>query len=105
AEDRAAALRRLMAEEARLPFDLARGHLFRARLLRLADEDHVLLATLHHIVADGWSLGVLVRELGALYTAFSRNEPSPLPHLPAQYADFAQWLRLWLSGELLLRQL
>ncbi|HEY2940845.1 MAG TPA: amino acid adenylation domain-containing protein, partial [Vicinamibacteria bacterium] len=105
AEDRAAALRRLMAEEARLPFDLARGHLFRARLLRLADEDHVLLATLHHIVADGWSLGVLVRELGALYTAFSRNEPSPLPHLPVQYADFAQWQRQWLSGERLQRQL
>jgi len=96
--------RRLIVEEARLPFDLSRGPLFRCRLLRFAEEEHVLLATLHHIVADEWSLGIVVRELSALYAAFSHGEPSPLPEPPVQYADYAHWQRRLLSGERLERE-
>ncbi|MEW5926797.1 MAG: amino acid adenylation domain-containing protein, partial [Gemmatimonadota bacterium] len=96
---------RLAAEEALIPFDLARGPLLRSTLLRLGEEDHVLLLTLHHVVSDAWSMGVLVREVSALYGAFSRGEPSPLPELPVQYADYALWQRRWLSGETLERQL
>jgi amino acid adenylation domain-containing protein/non-ribosomal peptide synthase protein (TIGR01720 family) len=87
------------AREARRPFDLARGPLLRARLLALGEEEHVVLLTLHHIVSDGWSLGVLVRELAALYEAFASGRPSPLSPLPIQCADFAQWQRRWLEGE------
>ncbi|HEX2095690.1 MAG TPA: amino acid adenylation domain-containing protein, partial [Longimicrobiaceae bacterium] len=90
---------RLADEEARAPFDLARGPLLRATLLRLAEREHVLVLVLHHIVTDGWSMGVLFRELAALYTAFSRGEPSPLPDLTVQYPDFAAWQRKHLSGE------
>ncbi len=93
--------RRLADEEALRPFDLARGPLLRSTLLRLDEDDHVLLLTLHHVVSDGWSMRVLVREVSALYAAFSRGEPSPLPELPVQYADFAVWQRAWLSGETL----
>ncbi len=89
---------RLAAEEAKRPFDLERGPLVRAALLRLDATDHRLLLTLHHIVADGWSVEVLLRELAALY------QGSPLPELPVQYADFAAWQRSWLSGEVLTRQ-
>ncbi|HSK75747.1 MAG TPA: amino acid adenylation domain-containing protein [Thermoanaerobaculia bacterium] len=98
---RDAEIRRLAVEEARLPFDLARGPLLRVRLLRSGDAEHVCLFTLHHIVSDGWSESVLVREIGALYRAFTRGEPSPLPELPVQYADFAHWQRRWLEGEAL----
>jgi amino acid adenylation domain-containing protein len=80
------------------PFDLARGPLLRVRLLALGDREHILLLTLHHIVADGWSWGVLGRELGALYQALRAGEESPLPPLPVQYADFALWQRSWLDG-------
>ena len=93
-EHRAAALAR--AEAAR-PFDLASGPLLRATLLRLGERDHVLLFTMHHIVSDGWSLGVLVREVAALYGAFAAGQPSPLPDLAIQYADFAQWQRQYLD--------
>ncbi|HYI01511.1 amino acid adenylation domain-containing protein, partial [Hyalangium sp.] len=93
--------RRLSREEARLPFDLGRGPLLRASLLRLGLEEHVFLATLHHIVSDGWSMGVLRRELGSLYRAFSAGEPSSLSELPLQYADYAAWQRGWLSGRVL----
>ena len=86
-------------EEARLPFNLATGPLIRASLVRLGAEDHVLLVTMHHIVSDGWSMGVLIREVGALYRAFIKDEPSPLAELPVQYADFAVWQRRWLTGE------
>ncbi|MET0396637.1 MAG: non-ribosomal peptide synthase/polyketide synthase [Longimicrobiaceae bacterium] len=96
---------RLAAEEALRPFDLARGPLLRATLLRLGAADHVLCSTLHHVVSDGWSRGVLVREVSALYAAFRRGEPSPLPELEVQYADFAAWQRRWLSGEALDAQL
>ena len=96
---------RLAREETRRPFDLARGPLVRATLLRLAHEDHVLLLSLHHIVCDGWSMGVFYRELSVLYQAFSNGKPSPLTALPIQYADFAVWQRQWLAGEVLETQL
>ncbi|XXX72653.1 amino acid adenylation domain-containing protein [Sorangium sp. So ce134] len=84
--------------EARTPFDLKRGPLLRARLLSLSEQEHVLLLTLHHIVSDGWSLGVLVREVTALYDAFAHGRESPLAPLAIQYADYAAWQRAWLSG-------
>jgi amino acid adenylation domain-containing protein len=96
---------RLATEEAQRPFDLARGPLVRTSLLRLGPREHVFLLTLHHIVSDGWSMGVLSRELNALYGAFARGAPSPLPELPIQYADFALWQRRALAGEALERQL
>ena len=97
--------RRLAREEADKPFDLRQGPLFRTALIRLGKYDHVLLLTLHHIVSDGWSMGVLYRELSALYQAFANEEPSPLADLPIQYADFAVWQRDWLRGEVLENQL
>jgi hypothetical protein len=97
--------RRLMDEEARGPFDLARGPLIRAKLLRLEARQHLVLVTLHHIVADAWSLGILVREVSALYDAFAHGRPSPLPEPVLQYADYAQWQRDWLSGPVLQAQL
>ena len=100
-----AEVRRLAAEEAQRPFDLARGPLLRVCLLKLGEEDHGLLLTLHHIVTDGWSLGVFIHELSALYQAFSTGRPSPLAGLPIQYADFAAWQRGWLQGAVLEGQL
>jgi amino acid adenylation domain-containing protein len=97
--------RRLAQAESLRPFDLQKGPLFRARLLRLAAEDHALVLAMHHIVSDAWSLGVLVRELGALYRAFAAGEASPLPELTVQYADWAAWQRQWLGGAALERQL
>ncbi len=93
------------AEEARRPFDLARGPLLRARLIRLAAEDHFLLLTMHHVVSDAWTRGIMSHEIRAIYEAFCRGEPSPLPELPIQYADFAEWQRGWLQGEVLDQQL
>ncbi len=87
----------IQTESAR-PFDLQAGPLFRAALLRLAPERHVLLLTMHHIVADGWSLEILLRELAVLYEAFLAGHPSPLPELPVQYADFAVWQRRLAQG-------
>ena len=103
--DAEAELERLAAEEALAPFDLAHGPLIRARLIRLADDDHALLVTMHHIVSDGWSMSVLVNEFSALYAAFSQGRPDPLPPLPIQYADYAVWQRRWITGEVLQRQL
>ncbi|HEU4562188.1 MAG TPA: amino acid adenylation domain-containing protein, partial [Longimicrobium sp.] len=97
-------LGRLVAEEAEAPFDLARGPLVRGRLIRLAGDEHVLLVTMHHIVSDGWSLGIFARELSVLYEAFRAGRPDPLPPLPVQYADYAAWQRRWLEGEVLQRQ-
>ena len=96
---------RQMRQEAEAGFDLQRGPLLRARLLRLDDEEHLLLFTMHHIVSDGWSQGVLVREVGALYTAYTEGKPSPLPEPGLQYADYAAWQREWLRGEVLDAQL
>ncbi|MGZ0700663.1 amino acid adenylation domain-containing protein [Pseudomonas piscis] len=98
------ALQALVQGEASAPFDLERGPLIRGRLVTLADDHHVLLLTLHHIVSDGWSMGVLTRELVALYAAFSRGLPDPLPPLAVQYSDFAHWQRRWLSGDVLQQQ-
>ncbi len=96
---------RLANEEAIRPFDLSNSPLLRVTLLRLGEKSHVLLVTMHHIVSDGWSIGIFIRELSALYKAFSTKAPSPLPELPIQYADFAVWQRQWLSGEVLETQL
>jgi amino acid adenylation domain-containing protein len=90
---------RLAAEMAQRPFDLARGPLLRTALLRRGQNDHVFLLVMHHIISDGWSLGIFWRELIALYNAFYVNRPSPLPELPIQYADFAVWQRERLQGE------
>jgi amino acid adenylation domain-containing protein len=103
--DRETQAQRLAVEEVRRPFELARGPLFRAALLRLQPEEHLLVLTVHHIISDAWSLGVLFRELGALYRASARGEPSPLPDLPIQYADYAVWQRRTLHGEPLEREL
>jgi amino acid adenylation domain-containing protein/thioester reductase-like protein len=105
AAEREAQARRLATEEAARPFDVAAGPLVRARLLRLGQAEHLALLTVHHLVSDGWSVGVLVREAAALYQAFSAGRPSPLPELPVQYADFALWQRQWLQGETLQRLL
>jgi len=92
---------RLATEEAQESFDLATGPLFRVKLLRLEEAEYMLLVTMHHIVYDGWSHDIFLRELAALYDAFSSGKPSPLPELPIQYADFAHWQREWLQGEVL----
>src|SRR5689334_16727370 len=100
-----ATVSKLADEEARRPFDLSAGPLLRASLLAFDSNTHVLFLTMHHIVSDGWSLGVLFRELAAIYKAFAGGEPSPLPPLPIQYADFAVWQRESLQGPALHRQL
>jgi len=102
--DAEARLDRLAAAEAAMPFDLEQGPLIRGRLVRLAKDDHALLVTMHHIVSDGWSMGVLTRELTALYEANVRGKEDPLPPLLVQYADYAVWQRRWLAGEVLKRQ-
>jgi amino acid adenylation domain-containing protein len=103
--EREAEARREAAADAARPFDLAAGPLFRAALLRLGHEEHVLLLCIHHAVSDGWSLGVLFREMSALYPAFSRGERPALPEPPVQYADFAVWQREQLRGPVLERQI
>ncbi|MFY0568156.1 non-ribosomal peptide synthase/polyketide synthase [Archangium lansingense] len=105
ASEREAVAQRLAHQEAQRPFDLANGPLLRASLLRLAPDDHVLLVTLHHIISDGWSMGVLVREVAAFYAAFASGQQPSLPPLPVQYADFALWQRSRLQGEVLEAQL
>jgi non-ribosomal peptide synthetase component F len=100
-----AEVERLATAAAQGSFDLAQGPLLRATLLQLNETEHILLLTMHHIVSDGWSMGVFIRELAALYCAFSNEKPSPLPELPIQYADFAHWQRQWLQGEVLEEQL
>ncbi|MDL2403988.1 condensation domain-containing protein, partial [Rhizobium mayense] len=102
--DAQAALLELCQEEACTPFDLSRGPLIRGRLIRMSDEEHVFLLTQHHIVSDGWSMGVLVRELSSLYRAFLAGQDDPLPPLAIQYPDYAAWQRQWLSGERLQTQ-
>ncbi|WP_204014564.1 non-ribosomal peptide synthetase, partial [Virgisporangium aurantiacum] len=99
--DAFAQTQQFIEQDAECPFDLARGPLLRANLLRLGRADYVLCLTMHHIVCDEWSAGVLWRELSALYEAYRRGEDSPLPALPVQYADFAVWQRDCLRGDLL----
>ena len=103
--DLEAAVRRRAGEEARRAFDLTAGPLFRAALLRLGAEDYVLLLSMHHVVSDGWSMGIFFRELSALYAAYREGGESPLPDLAVQYADYAVWQREHLTGEVLERQL
>ena len=93
--------RRVAGEEAARGFDLSRGPLLRAKILRLGGQDQALLLTMHHIVSDEWSMGVLINEVNRLYAAYSRGEASPLEELPIQYADYAVWQREWLRGEAL----
>ena len=104
-EEKEATAARFAAEQARKPFNLAEGPLLRVKLLRLAEEDHVLLVTMHHIISDGWSIKVLIREIGELYEAYANGREAVLPDLPLQYADFAAWQRGWLQGERLEEQL
>ncbi|HEX3249416.1 MAG TPA: amino acid adenylation domain-containing protein, partial [Pyrinomonadaceae bacterium] len=100
-----AEVERLASEEAQRPFDLSVGPLLRAQLLRVTDEEHVVVVTMHHIVSDGWSMNLLVREVSRLYEAYRSGQESPLPELPIQYADYAAWQREWLNGEVLDREL
>ncbi|MEI2581572.1 non-ribosomal peptide synthetase [Scytonema sp. PRP1] len=97
--------RRLMTQEAQRPFNLSTDPLLQVTLLRLDEAEHILVLNMHHIVSDGWSIGVLIREIALLYTAFASNQRSPLPELPIQYADFAYWQRQWLQGDVLAKQL
>ncbi|MBD2529846.1 amino acid adenylation domain-containing protein [Nostoc flagelliforme FACHB-838] len=104
-EQRVAELSRLTKEEAQTGFDLTQAPLLRVQLLQLDAEDHIILLTLHHIVSDGWSTEILIREVATLYTDLSYGRPSSLPQLSIQYADFAVWQRQWLEGEALKNQL
>ncbi|HEY6050309.1 MAG TPA: condensation domain-containing protein, partial [Thermoanaerobaculia bacterium] len=96
---REAEMLRFCSEEAAIPFDLARGPLIRGRRLRLSENEHVLLITMHHIVSDAWSRSVFLNELAQLYGAYIQGRPSPLPELAIQYADFALWERDHVRGE------
>ena len=104
-QEREEEVKRLAIKEADRPFDLTKGPLIRVTLLKLGQTEHILLLTMHHIVFDGWSREILVRELATLYENFSRGKYSPLPELSIQYADFAHWQRQRLPGEVLDRQL
>ncbi len=99
------ATKQLAQQQAIQPFDLARLPLVRATLVVLSKTEHILLVCMHHVVSDGWSMGVFVQELAALYNAYSQAQPSPLTPLPIQYADFAIWQRNWLQGDVLQTQL
>jgi len=96
---------RITLEEAQRSFDLTRSPLLRVTLLRLSKEEHLMLLVMHHIISDGWSLGVLIKEITILYTAFAQGRSSPLAPLPIQYADYAHWQREWLRGQALTEQL
>ncbi len=102
---REAEVTRFLTEEAQRPFDLTTGPLVRVTLLRLSEQEHVALLAMHHIVSDGWSMAVLVKEVATLYEAFAAGKPSPLPELSIQYADFAMWQREWLQGPVLANQI
>ena len=102
--EQTAEISRLISEQGSQPFQLGSGPLLRFTLVRLGDTEHAGLLTMHHIISDGWSVGVLLNELAPIYEAFLRSEPSPLPELRIQYADFAAWQREWLRGETLEKQ-
>ena len=97
--------RQIAGADAQTGFDLAKGPLFRGQLIKLAEQDHVLVFNLHHTITDGWSMGILIKEVALLYPAFLKDEPSSLPALPIQYADYAVWQRNWLQGKVLEKQL
>jgi amino acid adenylation domain-containing protein len=98
-------IRNRIQQEAETPFDFAAGKFLRAELLRFGNEEHILILATHHIVSDAWSMGILTRELWALYEAYANDRPPPLQDLSVQYADFAVWQRNWLQGEVLESQL
>lgn len=100
-EERDVEVRRRANAEAQHPFNLTGDPLLRATILKLDAEDYVVLFTMHHIISDGWSMGVLIQEVAAVYEAFCVGKPSPLPELPIQYADFAIWQREWLQGQVM----
>ncbi|MEM7346155.1 MAG: amino acid adenylation domain-containing protein, partial [Chloroflexota bacterium] len=104
-KDRASKIQQAAEEEAHRPFDLAQGPLLRTTLLKLAEDVYILLLTMHHIISDGWSMGLFTKELDTLYQAFSADEASPLQDLTIQYADFAAWQRAWLQGDTLEKHL
>ncbi|HEU5132027.1 MAG TPA: condensation domain-containing protein, partial [Pyrinomonadaceae bacterium] len=99
--EREAAVREFASYEAAKPFDLGHGPLLRVKLVRLGPDEHMLLLTMHHIVSDGWSMPVLIREVSELYSAFASGREPQLEELPIQYADYASWQRDWLQGEVL----
>ncbi|WP_336948335.1 amino acid adenylation domain-containing protein [Serratia nevei] len=103
-QDAQSQARQLAQRLTEAPFDLTQGPLVRAALIRLADEEHLFLLTCHHIISDGWSTGILLRELGALYGAFRRSDVDPLPPLTLQYPDYAAWQRRYLTPERLAAQ-
>ncbi|BAY73751.1 amino acid adenylation domain protein [Nostoc linckia NIES-25] len=105
AEKQFVTVQQSILEEAQRPFDLTKSPLLRVNLLRLAEESYVLVLVMHHIISDGWSIGVLIRELSALYAAFTKKEPLSLAELPIQYADFAYWQNQWLQGEVMEKHL
>ena len=100
-----AEVQQIITKEVRQPFDLGKAPLLRVTLLRLEPEFHLLILTLHHIIIDGWSMGIFIKELSALYQAFATGSPTPLPELTIQYGDFTIWQRRWLTEELQQRQL
>src|SRR5207302_779692 len=100
-KERTSAVEKLAQEEANTPFNLSTGPLMRVKLVILSKKEHALLITMHHIISDGWSMGIFFRELSALYNAFAQGKKSSLPSLPIQYADFALWQRNWLQEEVL----
>ncbi|MDF5727061.1 MAG: condensation domain-containing protein [Rhizonema sp. PD38] len=102
---RVAEVQWLATQEARQPFDLTQGLLLRVTLIQCTEQEYIMLLTMHHIVSDGWSMGVLFRELTVLYQVYSNGQPSPLPELPIQYAHYTIWQRQWLQGEVLESQL
>jgi acyl carrier protein len=95
----------LILAEQNQPFDLINGSVLRTSLLKLSETEYILLFVMHHIISDGWSMGVIIQEISSLYTAFAKGETATLPELPIQYADFAVWQRQWLQGEVLTNQL
>ncbi|MEH2068924.1 MAG: amino acid adenylation domain-containing protein [Nostoc sp.] len=101
----ATSVQQIVTQEIRKPFDLGIAPLLRATLLRQEAESHLLILTIHHIITDGWSMGIFFKELEALYYAFTKGEPNPLPELTIQYADFALWQRQWLTQEVQQKQL
>ncbi|HEY2915109.1 MAG TPA: amino acid adenylation domain-containing protein, partial [Candidatus Angelobacter sp.] len=103
--EREAEVRKQTQEESEAPFDLGRGPLLRVKLLKLAEQEHVLLVTMHHIVSDGWSMGIMVHECAELYQAYSEGRDPGLAELPIQYGDYAVWQREWMKGEVLEEQL
>ncbi|MDY7019981.1 MAG: amino acid adenylation domain-containing protein [Cyanobacteriota bacterium] len=105
ASDRETEINQLLVTETQQTFELSSSPLLRVKLLHLQEREHLLLMTFHHIISDGWSMGVLLQELSTLYQAFLNQEPSPLEELPIQYVDFASWQRQWLQGEVLEQQL